>query len=175
LVRRREERAGVAHLNAARAEGAEMQPDGGGAGATVEGKSDGALGEVGDVVAGVGDEEEAGLGGAVLLLEEDGAGGGGGIDILAADAGGVFGLRALFFGRRRGLLFFFGLFGLGSILRADREGSERSGKQNCDEPADEMSHGRSLLLLTQGGSVSRGVRRCKRNAAQCFQSGAEVK
>jgi len=62
-----------------------MQPNGSGTGAAVEAEGKRALARVADVILGIGDIENAGLGRAVFELQEDGAGGRGVFDLLPAD------------------------------------------------------------------------------------------
>ena len=83
---------------AARAEGAHVQPHGGGAGAAVVEERDGARGEIFHVAARVGDGVEQAGCIALVVLEERGAGGGFVRNRLAADFYGVIGYRRFFFG-----------------------------------------------------------------------------
>src|SRR6266849_9553285 len=86
-----------------------MQPHGRRTWTPVEAEGEGALARVADVILGIRDVEDAGLGRAVFELQEDGAGRRGVLDLLSADFQGVLGLNDFFF-RGRGLFFFFWLF-----------------------------------------------------------------
>src|SRR5260370_14462384 len=86
-----------------------MQPYRRGPGAAVEAEGERALARVADVILGIRDVEDAGLGRAVFELQEDGAGRRGVLDLLSADFQGVLGLNDFFFRSRR-LFFFFRLF-----------------------------------------------------------------
>src|SRR6266851_4711444 len=86
-----------------------MQPNGGGSRAAVEAEGEGALARVADIILGIGDVEDAGLGRAVFEFQEDGAGRRGVLDLLPADLQRMLRLNYFFFGNGR-LLFFFRLF-----------------------------------------------------------------
>ncbi len=86
-----------------------MQPHGRGTRTSVEAESERALACVIDVILGIGDVENAGLGGAVFELQEDGAGRGSVFDFLPADFDRMLGLNDFFFRSWR-LLFLFGFF-----------------------------------------------------------------
>src|SRR5258708_23068543 len=76
----------------------------------VEAEGESAVARVADNILGIGDVEEAGLGGAVFELQEEGAGRRGVLDLLPADLQRMLRLNNFFFGNGR-LLFFFRLFG----------------------------------------------------------------
>src|SRR5437660_12122730 len=86
-----------------------MQPTGSGTRAAIEAEGEGALARVADIILGVGDVEDAGLGRAVFELQEDGAGRRGVFDLLPADFQRMLRLNNFLFGNGR-LLFFFRLF-----------------------------------------------------------------
>src|SRR5260370_35830742 len=86
-----------------------MQPHRSGTGATVEAEGKGTLARVADVIFGIRDVKDAGLGCAILKLQQDRTGCCGVFDFLPADFQGVLGLHDLFF-RSRWFLFFFRLF-----------------------------------------------------------------
>jgi hypothetical protein len=77
--------------------------------AAVEAESDGPLASVADIILGVGNVKNAGLGRPVFELQKNRAGRGGVPDFLSADFERMLGLNDLLFGNRR-LLFFFWLF-----------------------------------------------------------------
>src|SRR5258708_35780686 len=86
-----------------------MQPHGSGAWAAVEAEGEGALACLADVILGVGDVEDTGLGRAVFELQEDRTGRRCVLDLLPADFQRMLRLNNFFFGSRR-FLFFFWLF-----------------------------------------------------------------
>src|SRR5712691_5088671 len=86
-----------------------MQPHGRRTWTPVEAEGEGALARVADVILGISDVEDAGLGRAVFQLQEDGARRRGVLNLLSADFQGVLGLDDFFFRSRR-LFFFFWLF-----------------------------------------------------------------
>ena len=108
-----------AHIDAAGAEGAEVEPDGRGTGAAVEHEGNGALGFLRGAGAGVGGEEDAGAGFAFLLLEDHGAGDGGVGELLAVNGDAVLGGGDFVHGRGGGERRVFGRcawFGGGFLL-----------------------------------------------------------
>src|SRR5260370_40974915 len=82
-----------------------MAPNGGGTGAAVEAEGEGPLARVADIILGISDVEDAGLGRAVFEFQEDGAGRRGVLDLLPADLQRMLRLNNFFFGN--GWLFFF--------------------------------------------------------------------
>ena len=113
LVGGREGEAGVLEFDAFGAEEAEVEPDGGGTGAAVEGEGEGALGGFGGIgfFFGVGNVEDFGGGFAFGVYESEGTGGGGVVDFLAVDGDGMLGgFRGIGFGFVVGG-FVFGFFG----------------------------------------------------------------
>ncbi len=96
--------------DAARTEGAHVQPDGGGAGAAVVDEGDGALAEILHVAAGVGGGINQRGGFAFVVFQERGRGGGFVGDGLTVDVDGVVGGPGFFLGR-------IGLGGFGVCLR----------------------------------------------------------
>src|SRR5260370_17040646 len=86
-----------------------MQPPRGATGAAVEAEGEGPLARVADIILGIGDVEDAGLGRAVFQFQEEGAGRRGVLDLLPADPQRMLRLNNFFFGNGR-LLFFFRLF-----------------------------------------------------------------
>src|ERR1700674_256781 len=86
-----------------------MQPHGSGTRAAVEAEGDRALARVADVILGIGNVEDAGLGCAIFELQEDGAGRRGVFDLLPANFQRMLRLNNFLFGNGR-LLFFFRLF-----------------------------------------------------------------
>src|ERR1700731_3460290 len=86
-----------------------MQPHGGGTRAAIEAEGEWALARVADVIFGIGDVEDAGLGRAIFELQKDGAGRRGVFDLLPANFQRMLRLNDFFFGYGR-LLFFLRLF-----------------------------------------------------------------
>lgn len=148
LVGGRESEAVVLEFDAFGAEKAEVEPDGGGAGAAVEGKGERAFGSEGGVsfFFGVGDVEDLGGGFAFGVFESDGACGGGVVDFLAVDGDAVFGgdgdsgLGFVFGGFVFG---FFGGFFLGAVRRVfGFLGTEGEGEDPRDEREEaDSEHG----------------------------------
>lgn len=135
LVRGREGEAVVLEFDAFGAEETEVEPDGGGAGAAVEGEGERAFGSEGGIgfFFGVGDVEDFGGGFAFGVFESDGACGGGVVDFLAVDGDAVFsgdGGSGLGFVVGRFVFGFFGGFFLGAVrgvfgfLGAEGEGED---------------------------------------------------
>ena len=85
-----------------------MQPHRRGTRAAIEAEGERALARVANVILGIRDVEDAGLGRAVFELQEDRPGGGRVFDLLPADLHGMLGLND-FFLRNGRLLFFFRL------------------------------------------------------------------
>jgi len=94
----------VAQGDVAGAEDTEVEPDGGRAGAAVEGDHERAAGRGGRIVEGVGDEEDVGFGFAGFVEEREAAGGGGVLQGPAAEGEGVLLLDRGRFGGRFGRL-----------------------------------------------------------------------
>src|SRR6202165_1651200 len=86
-----------------------MQPHGSGPRAAVEAEGDRALARVADVILGIGNVEDAGLGWAIFELQEDGVARRGVFDLLPANFQRMLRLNNFLFGNGR-LLFFFRLF-----------------------------------------------------------------
>src|SRR5260370_17321164 len=86
-----------------------MQPHRRGTGAAVEAEGEGPLARVADIILGISDVEDAGLGRAVFEFQEDGAGRRGVLDLLPADLHRMLRLNNFFFWNRW-LFFFFLLF-----------------------------------------------------------------
>jgi len=86
-----------------------MQPHRRGTRAAIEAEGERALARVADVILGIRDVEDAGLGRAVFELQEDRAGCRCVLDLLPTDLQGMLGLNNFFFRNGR-FLFFFRLF-----------------------------------------------------------------
>src|SRR6266699_7275857 len=86
-----------------------MQPHRRGTRAAIEAEGERALARVANVILGIRDVEDAGLGRAVFELQEDRAGCRRVLDLLPTDLQGMLGLNDFFFWNRR-ILFFFRLF-----------------------------------------------------------------
>src|SRR5256885_6775212 len=86
-----------------------MQPHRRGTRAAIEAEGERALARVADIILGIRDVEDAGLGRAVFELQEDRAGCRRVLDLLPTDLQGMLGLNNFFFRNGR-FLFFFRLF-----------------------------------------------------------------